>query len=418
MQLKADSELVRRQNRRIVLEALRQNGPLARVELGRVTGLSPASITAISSQLIAEDVIEELESPFPLPANGKRGRPTVQLGLQPKAALVLAINLAIDTLVIAVSDFAGRILHQERVATSTYDADANTFGRHVAHEIRNMLARHAVDSANIRRIGVALQGVADSRKGTVVWSPAFKARDIPLASILAQEFDVPCMVANDANLMAEGLLALEPQARGRTTATIFTGYGVGMGLIIEGKVYHGATGGAAEFGHMNHIPGGALCRCGKRGCTEAYAADYGILRGATGGGYGDAPHTAVPAGAMLNLMARAQSGDENARAAFAKAGEALGYGIGRLVAILNPDRIVLAGPGLEAQKLMEPALRNALSESVVEELSRNVVIAFVPVETDLILRGTNAALLRAMDEDMSSAAIRTEKTVNPTGAFA
>jgi predicted NBD/HSP70 family sugar kinase len=402
MQLKADSELVRRQNRRIVLEALRQNGPLARVELGRVTGLSPASITAISSQLIAENVIEELESPFPLPANGKRGRPTVQLGLQPKAAMVLAVNVAIDVLVMAVSDFTGRILHQERVQISTYEAKAEAFGELVAAEINGFLARHNIDSKAIRRIGIAIQGLADSRNGTIAWSPAFQERDIPLASVLEDIFEVPCLVANDANMMAEGLLMFEPNIQGRTTAAIFTGYGVGMGLIINGKVYHGATGGAAEFGHMNHIPGGALCRCGKRGCIEAYAADYGILRAATGSDDDTAPRTGVPAGAMAELMTRAQASDEKAVAAFAGAGAALGYGIGRLVAVLNPDRVVLAGPGLEAQQLMEPALRHALADSVVEELSRNVTIAFVPVETDLIMRGTNAALLRALDDDVSS----------------
>lgn len=402
MQSKADSELVRRQNRRLVLDGLRQNGPLARVELGRITGLSPASITTISGQLIEDKVIAELESPFPLPATGRRGRPTIQLGLRAPAAHVLAANIAIDTLVLALADYSGAVLRQERLHLSTHDAKADGFAAAVAGKIRSFLDSAGFPLSKLSRIGIAIQGVADSNKGMIVWSPAFAARDIPLGKTLHQELGIPCFVANDANMMAEGFLVMEPSARDRTVATIFTGYGVGLGLIIEGRVYHGASGGASEFGHMNHIPHGAMCRCGRRGCVEAYAADYGILRQANGGSETDVPIGSVDRAAMVDVLVRARAGDEVARAAFAKAGEALGFGIGRLIALLNPDRVVLAGPGLDAQPLIEPALRRAVEDSVVEELRRGVSIEVVPVETDLILKGTMAALLRDVDGDMTA----------------
>jgi predicted NBD/HSP70 family sugar kinase len=402
MEAKADSELVRRQNRRLVLDALRRNGPLARVELGRVTGLSPATITAISAQLIAERIIEELESPLVLPANGKRGRPTIQLGLRAKAAHVLALNISIDTTVLALADYGGTVLRTDKLHTPTYNAPPPGFAHATAEAIRNFLAAAGYKVTDIMRLGIAVQGVADSREGSIVWSPAFAARDVPLGDVLSAELGLPCFVANDANMMAEGFLATEATARNKTLAAIFTGYGVGMGLIIGGKVYHGSSGGASEFGHMNHVPHGALCRCGKRGCIEAYAADYGILRTAQGGSDNEAPHSSVDPAEMAALLARALKGEPGAVAAYAKAGEALGFGIGRLIALLNPDRIVLAGPGLDAQRLIEPALRRAVDDSVVEELRRGVAIEVVPVETDLILRGTTAALLRAVDGDVSA----------------
>jgi predicted NBD/HSP70 family sugar kinase len=402
MEAKADSELVRRQNRRLVLDALRRNGPLARVELGRVTGLSPATITAISSQLIAERIIEELQSPLVLPANAKRGRPVTQLALRAKAAHVLALNISIDTTVLALADYAGTLLTTEKLHTPTYCADPASFALSTAEAIRHFLNAAGRNTTDIMRFGIAIQGVADSREGSIVWSPAFAARDVPLGDVLERELGIPCFVANDANMMAEGFLASEATARNRTLATIFTGYGVGMGLIIDGRVYHGASGGASEFGHMNHVPYGALCRCGRRGCIEAYAADYGILRTASGGGDNEVPHSSVDPLAMSDLLARAERGEAAPRAAFDKAGEALGFGIGRVIALLNPHRIVVAGPGLWARQLIEPAMRRAVEESVVEELRRDVAIEVVPVETDLILRGTTAALLRAADDDMSA----------------
>jgi predicted NBD/HSP70 family sugar kinase len=402
MQEKADSELVRRQNRRVVLNALRQHGPLARIELGRTTGLSPASITSIASQLISEHILEELESTFPVAAVSKRGRPIVRLGITSNAAQVLAVNISIDAVRLAIADFNGKILHRTSVHIPTYNATAEGFGADVVNSIEDFLKTSGSSPRSIARIGVAVQGLADDKAGTLVWSPAFLAKDIPLTEPITKRFGIPCLLANDANMIAEGILSDAPAKNRGTTATIFTGYGVGMGLIIDGKVYHGATGGASEFGHMNHIPHGAPCRCGRRGCIEAYAADYGIWREAMGARDDDAPHEAIDSDAMKALLKRAEQGDVKAVAAFEKAGEALGIGIARLIAILNPDRIIIAGPGLNASQIIEPSLHRGVVAGVIEELRRNVVIEFVPFETDMILRGTIAAMLKAVDGDITA----------------
>jgi predicted NBD/HSP70 family sugar kinase len=108
---------------------------------------------------------------------------------------------------------------------------------------------------------------------------------------------------------------------------------------------------------------------------------------------------------MMELLRRAQSGDAPARVAFEKAGEALGFGIARLVAILNPERIVLAGPGLGARQLLEPALNAALSDGLVEELRQKIQIEFIAFDEDMIFKGTIAALLRLVDGVMMAAQV-------------
>lgn len=401
---KADSELVRRQNRGIVLAALRQHGASARVELGRLTGLSPASITTISAQLINEGIISEEAATFGAPPSGKRGRPVVRLALNPDAALVMAVKISIDDVMIVLTDFRGEIIARNEVRMPTYSADRDDFGGQLATEIANFLAWQKVPARRIARIGIAVQGLADSRRGTIVWSPAFAAGDIPVAHPIELRLKVPCLVANDANMIAEGLVSIDRTRYGGVTAAIFTGYGVGMGIIINGEVFHGATGAAAEFGHMNHMPGGALCRCGRKGCLEAYVADYGILRHFNNETDREAPRSAVPESTMAGLHQRAKSGDANARRAFETAGTALGYGIGRVISILNPDRIVLAGPGLQTSELLENSMREALEGSVVEVLRRDVVIEQVRFSDDMILRGTIDSLLRTIDREVFAAA--------------
>jgi predicted NBD/HSP70 family sugar kinase len=401
MQVKADSELVRRQNRSIVLRALRALGPMARIELGRSTGLSPASITSISSQLIAENIVEELA--MVPPPEARRGRPIVRLGLKSSVAHVLAVAIAIDAVKLALADFSGRVIHEATLHLATFETDGTVFAQQVGDSITDFFRSIGFDQRSLARIGVALQGVADMRDGTLVWSPAFRARNIILAAPLQARFGVPCLVANDANMIAEGLVTPNGQPTLGATVCIFTGYGVGAGLIINGSVYHGATGAAAEFGHMNHIPHGAPCRCGKRGCIEAYAADYGIVQNARGDAVADASHSAIASDTMLDLLRRAQGDDRQARAAFDKAGEALGFGIARLVAILNPERIVLAGPGLGARQLLEPALNAALEAGLVDDLRQNIQIEFIAFDEDMIFKGTIAALLRLVDGVMTAA---------------
>ena len=400
MREKADSELVRRQNRRIVLETLRGQGPQARIGLGRSTGLSPASITSISSQLIDDGIIVERHDAEILPEPNRRGRPQTLLDLDPGAAQVLAVKISIDGIELALADYRGTILHRGSSRLATYDADAAAFGGRVADEISGFLAEAPSPRGRLARIAIAIQGVADSRAGTIMWSPAFRARNIPVVEPVQKALGIACSISNDANMIAEGL---DQRSRGETSAVVFMGYGVGMGLILDGKVYHGPTGAAAEFGHMNHLPGGALCRCGRRGCVEAHAADYGILRSAgTDDDSTPPPLSGVPVETMRKLESQARAGEPRAMEAYRKAGQAVGYGLARLVALLNPTRIVLSGPGTHAIELIRPHLMQAIADGVVAELRQNLVIDTVPIDTDMIVKGSIDSALRELDREVFS----------------
>lgn len=402
MREKADSDLVRRQNRLLLMEALRQHGAMARVDMGRHTGLSPASITTISSQLIADGILEEASASH-VPADGpqRRGRPTTQIDFNPKSANVVAVKVSIDGLELALADGRGAILARRTSRTATYDADPAAFGRLVADEIAALLAAARTPARRVARVGIAVQGVADSQAGTVVWSPAFRTRNIAVSAVVEERLGIACRVANDANMIAEGLIGSDRARYGGTAVVVFMGYGVGMGLIINGQVYHGSTGAAAEFGHMNHLPDGPLCRCGRRGCVEAYVADYSLLRWASGNAATQPPSSnAIPHADMLALEAAAQRGEPAAASAYAKAGEALGFGLARIIAILTPSRIVLAGPGTRAMALIRPHLDRALEEGVVDELRRNVEIEVVPIDTDMIVKGTIDRALRHVDREI------------------
>lgn len=400
---KADSDLVRRQNRHLVLEALRFASKAPRIELGRRTGLSLATITSITTQLLNENLLVEdadgSQQPF------RRGRPSVDLKLNPEAAMVMAMKISIDRFELALSDYSGTRIAQEIKVEPTYNLPAEEVARRAAKAILEFVAAQGLKPEHIRKIGLAAQGAVETSMGHLMFSPAFKAEDIPLTEPIKRITGIPCELANDANMIAEGLMAREHYQYKGTMAVIFTGYGVGMGLVIEGKTYHGSTGAAAEFGHMNHIPHGALCRCGRAGCLEAYASDYGILR--TAEALPDSvppPLSAVEPEVMKALERAARRGDKSALGAYQKAGEAIGYGLARMIAILNPDRIMISGPGLNAFDLIEPSIKTAIAEGVVPALRSKLRVEALPMDHDMIMSGTFDKLLHDLDREVFSRA--------------
>jgi predicted NBD/HSP70 family sugar kinase len=398
---KANSDLVRRQNRGLVLETLRHLGPLARITLGHRTGLSPASMTSISGQLIDEGLVHTIEDVVQAFPQTKRGRPQTKLALNPTAANVLAIAISVDGVEMVFADFSGATHEPVKLRLDTYAISKDDFGPRIAHEIRAHIKKIGIPLGSIKRIGVAVQGVADSIKGEISWSPAFRARDIPVVEPLTRLLDIPCSIANNANMIAEALVSMDRKKYGGTTAVVFLGHGIGLGLILDGVVYSGTNGRAAEFGHMNHVPDGPLCRCGRNGCLEAFSADYGIMRMANDRrGTEFDVNAPVKDSDLQELELAADNGDTVALSAFARAGEALGFGIARLIALINPQRVVLAGPGTRAYSLMKDSVGEALRRGVVHDLRKYVEFEIVPYGKDMITTGTLVDTLRHLDRDV------------------
>ena len=398
---KANSDLVRRQNRGLVLETLRQHGPLARITLGRQTGLSPASITSISGQLIDEGLVYSIVEDEEIPTEVKRGRPQTRLALNPQATNILAISISVDGVELVFADFSGVTRQPIRLRLDSYEMPKEDFGPRVALEIKANAKKLGIPLTSIKRIGVAVQGVADIIKGEIPWSPAFRARDIPVVRPLERVLGIPCSIGNNANMIAEALIATDRKKYGGNTAVVFLGHGVGLGLILNGVVYEGANGRAAEFGHMNHVPDGPLCRCGRHGCLEAFSADYGIMRMANDRRGNDFDiHVAVLDDDMRELELAARTGDTVALSAFNRAGEVLGFGFARLIALINPQRVVLAGPGTRAYDLMKDSMGEALRRGLVHDLRKNVDFEVVPFGKDMIATGTLVETLRHLDREV------------------
>lgn len=213
--------------------------------------------------------------------------------------------------------------------------------------------------ARVRAIGVGCGGPMRWPEGIVspLHIPAW--RRFPLRERLAEAFEAPCVVDNDAKAFALGEHWRGAGRGGRALLGIVVSTGVGGGLVLEGQVVHGARGQAGHIGHVVALPDGPECRCGARGCVEAVASGSALARRGAAG--------------AADLAARARAGDGAAAALFGDAAMALARGIASAAALLDLDVVVLGGGvALGAWDLLEPALRAELSLRARLEFTRDL----------------------------------------------
>ena len=390
-----DSDSVRRQNRALVLEALRAAGSLARTQLAGATGLSHASITAITQAMIAQGVLADLPG-----ARGDQrtpGRPAVQVGFNRAAAYVVVVELEVNRARLSLVDYGGTLVDRIEVPltpTSFRDLPAP---RLLAERIAQLRSRDPVAMARLRRIAISVQGILDKSGASLAWSPVPGLAGADLVTPLSAAFGVPVTLSKRGRLLAEGTRRLAPTLGAASIATVFVGSTVAMGLSAPGRWPGRGEEGATEFGHMNHVPGGALCRCGMRGCIEAYAADYGILRTAFSVPETAPPAAAIPAAEFDHLISRGMSGDRAAAHGFNLAGRAIGYGLSRMLALFAPSHVVIVGPGTRAFPLMRAEIDMALADSLVGRISGLPQLRTLSDESEPVFQGLVAETLRQLD---------------------
>jgi predicted NBD/HSP70 family sugar kinase len=175
----------------------------------------------------------------------------------------------------------------------------------------------------LARITVGVEGIVDGDGKVFLSSPVIDVRDIPIGAAMEAEFGAPVELANECNMIAEALRWRAPERYGLNFAAVLMTIGIGMGLYLNGKLFSGIASSAVEFGHLCYEPEGALCRCGRRGCIEAYAGQHSILRAAMGADRSRMLAEEPEDGAMEALAAIARQQDGPERAAFREAGRAI-----------------------------------------------------------------------------------------------
>ncbi len=398
---------IRYLNRKRVLSVIRRERVASRKEIAKQSGLSAATVSAITSDFIEEGVLSldggTQSSVEKTGANGPgRGRPKIDLTINATAATVCAVYFQLNRITATLFDFGGDIVSSGTVKIVTRDITAEEIRSALIACIETAIDNCEASSTNLRSITTGFQGVTDVKGKIVLWTPICDQHNLPIKSWLESHFGVSAQVANDCDMITRALNWREPELYGENFATVLLAHGVGMGLFLRGEIMNGTHSSGVEFGHMTYTPNGARCRCGNNGCIEAYAGDYAISRNANGICENLEPADVLEMTDLNPIAAAIEKGDEKALEAVRKAGAAIGTGLASLFAIIDAFPVVFVGPGATFLKHMEPTIRAALATAPGANKGQYLDFKSFPNEGPLVQEGCAITALLSHDDELSS----------------
>ncbi|MCF7746391.1 ROK family protein [Sulfitobacter sp. M39] len=326
--------------RQQVFEQVRANGQMPRMDVARKLNISPGSVTTITSDLIARGLLQEVEDSQRGPS---RGRPPIALRVAPQSRFVVGMKLSDERHTAVLLDLAGTIIAEAHVASASLRQSTEDMLTEVSSLMDRLLQKSGRVMSDISAVGIGLPGLVDASLGIVKWSPVMLDTDMPLRDLLSKTLGLPVSLDNDTNLLTLAELWFGAGRGISNFAVVTIERGVGMGLVLNNRLFRGALGPGMELGHTKVQLDGALCRCGQRGCLEAYVADYAIIREA-GTAFERDPRAESSAVSMIEtLYDEANAGNEAALAIFNRAGRFLSVGLANIVQLFDPERIILSG---------------------------------------------------------------------------
>ncbi|GAA4572406.1 ROK family transcriptional regulator [Planotetraspora kaengkrachanensis] len=317
---------LRRGNRAVLLRSLYFGGPASRNELSATTGLSAATVSNMTGDLLGENVIVEAGQ-----VDSDGGRPRMLLRVNPEYGFAVGVDVGETHVRVELFDLDMKERAKVEYALRTARHEVELVVRHIIAGIDVVLAEGGVSARQVLGVGVGVPGIVESGPEGLVQAKTFGWEGVPLKALLREGTSLPLFVDNGAKTMGQAELWFGSGRGAGNAVIVFLGSGIGATLVTDGTTYRGAASAAGELGHVKVTIGGRACRCGGRGCLEAYAGAEGILDRA--GIHVDA------------------ADEERALAALVKQGSPvvdetiayLGIGLANMIHLFDPERVVIGG---------------------------------------------------------------------------
>lgn len=387
--------LIKRLNRSRILECLQREGPLSRVELAQLTGISLPAVTHLVAELEAENLVVCVGK-----GESSGGRPPVLYAYNFQVAYVVGVDLGATNIVAGVTDLDGNVLAVDTMPTFDRDDETVPFVERLIRLIDQVVARAGVDPAKVMGLGIGVPGVPDVEKGTLRLAPGLmpgrslaESGEIAVVAPLEERYGWPVHLDNDVNAILRGE-RWKGALRGVQHGLCVTiGTGIGAALLVNGEVYAGARGAAGEIGYSLIGALGPIARASGYGPLEAFAAGPGIARRYVEQ-WKEAMSPAAAATDSLNvddITARsvalaARRGDKLAVRIWHETADAVGVALANACLLLDPEVVVLGGGVARAP------------EELFLERVRHVVETMVPYPPQVVTSelGDKAGILGAV----------------------
>jgi predicted NBD/HSP70 family sugar kinase len=370
-----------------VFKTILTRGPISRIDVARLLGLSQAAVTKAVGPLIEVGLVsDQLE----LPRDGQPGRPANPVMVVADALVSIGVKVNADEIVGVATDLTTHILAVDRRPLEVTDRDV------VVDAIEASTARLAdllgERADRICAVGVSVSGDVDTERGIVRESAIMGWTDVPLGQILSGRLGRDVLVENDVRALIIGEHWFGVGVGTDLFAIVTIGRGIGSGLHINGDVVEGAYGVAGEIGHLPLTSPDHLCPCGRRGCVEAVAGTPAIVAEVSRGHGKD-----LTIGEVVDLAHR---GDPIAVSTFEQAATVIGKAIAVLANLTGPELVIIGGEAVSNFDLFETHLRASFGEHAFGAASRCQIVTRPHTFEDWA-RGASASAIRRLAENRS-----------------
>ncbi|MBM3293693.1 MAG: ROK family transcriptional regulator [Candidatus Aminicenantes bacterium] len=370
------AKYINRLNKVKVLKIIRTAEALSRADISKISSLSAPTVSRIIEDLLDEDLVQEIGE-----GESQGGRPPTLLKFSDRKNFIIGLDLGTTNIYGVLSDFDAKIIAEIKTPTHVEEGFAGIMKR-TSGVIAELIAEPSVANKRIYGIGMAVAGLINRKRNIVEFSPDFHWHNVDVVGALSKTLPYPIIIDNVTRVMALGEMWYGLGKRFKNLICVNVGYGIGAGIIINGKPLYGPLGLAGEFGHITLEKDSPVqCDCGNFGCLEALASGNAIAKAARqrllagerslllDACEGDP--TRVTSETVANA---AKEGDPLAWEIFDRAVEYLGIGIAGLVNLFSPEAIVIGGGVAQSGDILFEKVRKTVQARSLNKISSDVLI--------------------------------------------
>ena len=361
--------------KRQILSLYLLNDSYSIADISDEIGISSPTSTKLVQELISEGFLQDM---------GKQGttggrRPSIY-GLNPEAGYFVGVDVARQHIHIAITDFKGNLKSFVQDIEFVLQSNADSF-KLICGIVKDITAKQGIEWDSVLGVGVSLSGRVNPEEG---YSLTYFVRDdLPLKAIFQNELKVPVNIENDSRAMTFGEYLYDDEARHEDNMLFINlSWGLGMGMILDGRLYYGKSGFSGEIGHFPLLDNDMICRCGKIGCLETGASGsalYRIIIDELEAGKASCLAAQFNSGKDITLddiLNAIKEEDVLSIDAIGRVGEALGRGIAGLINIFNPGLVVVGGRLIVGGDYLMFPIKTAVKKQSLNKVSSDTVIRF------------------------------------------
>ncbi|BBE17554.1 glucokinase [Aquipluma nitroreducens] len=384
-------ELKNNFQKRKIIKNLFLYGAMTNTDLGQFVKLSTPKIISLLNELKAEGLVEELGQ-----GNSSGGRRPNLYGNKEDAFYIIGISINIYKTSVSIFNAKNQKVTDDHILTLTI-SHGTTIIDPIVDFTENVIREKQIPREKILGIGIEMPGMVDSETGI---NKTYMVSDQPVAEVFRKKFGMEVLIENDAKTRAFAELRFGLAHGRKNILAIHLDWGIGLGIIVNGKLYKGRDGFAGEFGHLPMVDNGILCKCGKQGCLETIASGTAIARMAKEGMaagrstfLGELKDHDQENNEIRQVVQAATMGDQYSISILANVGHWLGKGLAYLIQIFNPELIILGGRMSEANQFILPPIQQSIQIFCNPELGNEIEIKVSELGSKAGIQGVAALFL-------------------------